>query len=637
MHPKYRPDIDGLRAVAILSVVGFHAFPAWAKGGFIGVDIFFVISGYLISSIIFTGLETGRFRITDFYKRRIRRIFPALIVVMIASLSFGWFALLAEEYAQLGKHVASGAAFLSNFIFYGESGYFDNAADTKPMLHLWTLAIEEQFYIFWPVILAFVWTRKWNFLRLTASIAILSFAANIYLVSENPPAAFYWPISRFWELMIGGVLAYITLHQKQLLIAHKNLQSLMGFALLGTGLALINKDNAFPSWWALMPTAGAFFIISAGPDGWLNKYLLSSKPMVWIGLISYPLYLWHWPILSFARILESESPNRNIRIASVLLSAFLATITYICVEKPARGAKKVAKYLLFAMSCIATFGFYVFYNNGFSQRLGKDFAAVNKKTSQDSIAFKACKNFNPADIRLKKNCAEFSVDPNNNIAVFGDSHAMAAAPAIAEYVKDRSVGTYLYAKTACPLFLGVGTGPNRTEKQKCIDLAEEALKAIVADRTINKVFIFTRGPMYLTGRQSADNYLDYLIVPAKTFQDSLQQTIDYLSDAGKAVYYVSENPELDSTPYACEKRPIRLRNMNCDLYKDDALRRQQQYLEILKKLNRVKIIYTVDKFCPDRKCLTAIDGYYLYEDSDHLSTEGSRFQAKEVLSEFLLE
>ena len=290
------------------------------------------------------------------------------------------------------------------------------------------------------------------------------------------------------------------------------------------------------------------------------------------------------------------------------------------------------------MSCIATLGYCVFYNDGFSQRLGKDFAVLKaNNTSQNSIAFKTCKNFRPTDISLKENCAEFDANPNDNIAVYGDSHAYAAAPGIAEYLKDRSVGTYLYAKTACPLFLGVSIGHNRTEKKKCLDLAKESLKSIAADRTIKKVFIFTRGPMYFTGRQSADDYVGYLIVPPKAFEDSLQKTIDYLGDAGKAVYYVSENPELNSTPYACEKRPIRLRKRNCDVAKDDVLLRQQQYLQILKNLNRVKVIYTIDKFCPDKKCLTEIEGHYLYRDSDHLSTEGSRFQAKEALGEFLLE
>lgn len=159
-HPKYRADIDGLRAIAILSVVGYHAFPSWVKSGFIGVDIFFVISGFLISTIIFDNLEHNNFRFIEFYSRRIKRIFPALLLVLIASFSFGWQILLADEFKQLSKHIIGGAGFISNFVLMRESGYFDNLAETKPLLHLWSLAIEEQFYIFWPLLLTFVWKKN---------------------------------------------------------------------------------------------------------------------------------------------------------------------------------------------------------------------------------------------------------------------------------------------------------------------------------------------------------------------------------------------------------------------------------------------------------------------------------------------
>jgi len=181
-HPKYRPDIDGLRAIAILAVVIFHAFPLIMPGGFIGVDIFFVISGFLISSIIFSSLERDRFSLVEFYARRVKRIFPALILVFTTCLAFGWFLLLSDEYRQLGKHTAASAGFIQNFVLWRESGYFDTSGETKPLLHLWSLAIEEQFYFFWPLLLAFVWKRQWNFLKITTGIAAVSFAANIYLI-----------------------------------------------------------------------------------------------------------------------------------------------------------------------------------------------------------------------------------------------------------------------------------------------------------------------------------------------------------------------------------------------------------------------------------------------------------------------
>ncbi|MDP3004588.1 acyltransferase, partial [Methylotenera sp.] len=215
-HPKYRPDIDGLRAVAVLSVVIYHAFPKFIRGGFIGVDIFFVISGFLISTIIFGSLERNSFNFIEFYSRRIKRIFPALLLVLTASFVFGWFALLADEYKQLGKHIAGGAGFISNFLFWKESGYFDNAAETKPLLHLWSLGIEEQFYIVWPLLLWLAWKKRFNLLTITILVAVISFALNISKVHSDAVAAFYSPQTRFWELLVGSVLAYMTMHRRSL-------------------------------------------------------------------------------------------------------------------------------------------------------------------------------------------------------------------------------------------------------------------------------------------------------------------------------------------------------------------------------------------------------------------------------------
>ncbi|WP_206081316.1 acyltransferase family protein [Mariprofundus ferrooxydans] len=360
IHPNYRPDIDGLRAVAVMAVVGYHAFPGMIQGGFIGVDIFFVISGYLISTIIFSSLERDRFSLAEFYVRRIRRIFPALVFVLLAVFIFGWYVLLSDEFAQLGKHMAGGAGFVSNFILWNESGYFDREAVTKPLLHLWSLGIEEQFYIFWPLLLAFVWKRRhWSFLQITTLIAVASFAANIYLIYTDPVGSFYSPISRFWELMVGGALAYMVLHRPQMISRFRNVRSLLGFTLIGVALVLLEKTSAFPGWWALLPAMGAFFIISAGPNAWLNKKLLSGRVMLWIGLISYPLYLWHWPLLSFADILGNGVVPRDFRIAAVLFSVLLAWLTYRFIESPLRSGHRkipVTSGLLLIMSGVVIIG-----------------------------------------------------------------------------------------------------------------------------------------------------------------------------------------------------------------------------------------------------------------------------------------
>ena len=352
-HPRYRTDIDGLRAIAVLSVVGFHAFPDRLKGGFIGVDIFFVISGFLISTIIFGNLQNNSFSYREFYQRRVRRIFPALVVVLLACLGVGWFGLLSSDYQQLAEHTLGGTGFVSNFILWRESGYFDTNVETKPLLHLWSLAIEEQFYILWPLLLGWVWKRKLNFLLVTSAVALLSFAVNLMSFPEHATAAFYSPLSRVWELMIGGLLAYIVLHKPMSLARYRNAQSTVGFSLLVAGMILINNASAFPNWWALFPTLGTALLISAGPEAWFNRLALSNKVAVGYGKISYPLYLWHWPLLSLALILNNYEPTpRTVRIGLVLLAMALAWLTYKTIETPIRARKKISTLQLVGSFCL---------------------------------------------------------------------------------------------------------------------------------------------------------------------------------------------------------------------------------------------------------------------------------------------
>ena len=402
-HPKYRPDIDGLRAVAVLSVVAFHAFPAWMKGGFIGVDVFFVISGFLISTIIFGNLERGTFSFAEFYARRIKRIFPALILVLSLSLMFGWFSLLPDELNQLGKHVVAGAGFVSNFVLWSESGYFDNSVDTKPLLHLWSLGIEEQFYIVWPFLLWGAWKRQLNFFVVIISLLIGSFILNIWLIHTNPVATFYSPLTRFWELLSGSLLALYLLRRSKnisqdshyfpalpgvsrtkskidIQLVLPDVLSFCGMALLIAGFYVINKDLAFPGYWALLPVLGSVMIILAGPKAWFNQKILSGKIFVWFGLISFPLYLWHWPLLSFGRILYFEIPPLKYRVIAVLLSVGLAWLTVKFVERPLRFGNHRASWKIISLSgsllALAFMGAILFYfdfqrSNSFEQLIVK--------------------------------------------------------------------------------------------------------------------------------------------------------------------------------------------------------------------------------------------------------------------------
>ena len=352
----------------MLSVVLYHAFPARLTGGFTGVDVFFVISGYLITAHIFASLDEGKFSFIDFFQRRIRRIFPALLFVMAISLIFGWFALISEELQQLGKHVASGAAFIINFILVGESGYFDTAADTKPMLHLWSLAVEEQFYLVWPVVLWLAWWQRFSLIWITVLAAVASFYFNLRFAESNPTVTFFWPFGRFWEMLSGSVLAWLTLYKRDWLDRAttrvdtwigrlvplsfargkitfvENAMALGGLCLLIYGFTGINSSMPFPSTWALVPVCGAILIIGAGAAAWSNRIFMMNPVAVWFGLISYPLYLWHWPILSFLQVVEGgEVPHRDERIIAVVLAIFLAWFTVRFVEKPLRFGRQNAR------------------------------------------------------------------------------------------------------------------------------------------------------------------------------------------------------------------------------------------------------------------------------------------------------
>ncbi|WP_051558794.1 acyltransferase family protein [Allorhizobium undicola] len=359
----YRPDIDGIRAIAVGVVVINHAVSLWMPGGFIGVDIFFVLSGYLISKIILGDVEKGRFSILHFYDRRIRRIFPALVVVLCCTLAVAWLVFFAAEYRLLGRHVVSASAFYENFQLWSESGYFDADSETKPLLHLWSLAVEEQFYLFWPVLLFF--TRGWRHGQLGVMLLLtaVSFAMNIHYVHTDLTAAYYSPFGRFWELMIGALLAYAHGPGRMPFPAPLtgNILSLAGVFMIAAALLLVRSTSSFPGYWALLPTLGTACLIAAGGQAWFNRVVLASRPFVFFGLISYPLYLWHWPLLAVHRVVFGYHVTSHA-LALVALAILLATLTFFFIERPFRGRdERVAKPVLLglAMLCIAGFGFLV--------------------------------------------------------------------------------------------------------------------------------------------------------------------------------------------------------------------------------------------------------------------------------------
>ncbi|HEY4256785.1 MAG TPA: acyltransferase family protein [Candidatus Udaeobacter sp.] len=366
----YRADVDGLRAVAILAVLGFHAFPHSVPGGFVGVDIFFVISGFLISRIIFNGLAAGNFSFLEFYARRIRRIFPALIVVLTASYVIGSRTMLSGAFMQLGKHIAAAGVFVLNFVLWKESGYFDTDALAKPLLHLWSLAVEEQFYLVWPLLALLAWKRKFSIGLCLALIVVLSFSYNVVTANSSAVAAFYSPVSRFWQLLAGGALAYSELRSGTAAFTRINVNApaFAGALLILGSVFFFNSHLAYPGWYALAPTIGAVLMIGAGKSAWVNANILSSRPFVWIGLISYPLYLWHWPLLSFAYIDAGQTPPAWLRSAILVASFVLAYLTYILFELPIRGAPRFGSAKVAALcgfvAILVLFGGNIYLKNG---------------------------------------------------------------------------------------------------------------------------------------------------------------------------------------------------------------------------------------------------------------------------------
>jgi len=461
LHPKYRPDIDGLRAIAVLSVVGFHAFPGRVPGGFVGVDIFFVISGFLISTIIIESLEHGHFSFLEFYARRIRRIFPALLIVLAATLGFGWIALLAGEFQQLGEHVVAGAAFVSNLVLWRESGYFDIDAEAKPLLHLWSLGIEEQYYIAWPLLLWIAAKARLKLLWVAVVIGTLSFALNIRGVLPDPVATFYSPVTRLWELLAGSILAWITIHHPARVARisgrFQHASALAGLILIASALLLIDRHSAFPGWWAILPVAGAVLLIAAGPEAWINRVLLARPVMVWFGLISFPLYLWHWPLLSYGAILENATPSKTYRILAVIASILLAWGTYRLIELRVRRSRKaqwLTALLVALMIAMGAAGYWVDRADGMPSRRvvleskGPEFN-FNMQSNPASPCPGSAAEALPAGI-----CTQYApATPNKTIVLWGDSSTGAWLPVFRDIGKRHDYAIVNIMHLSCPPIL----------------------------------------------------------------------------------------------------------------------------------------------------------------------------------------
>lgn len=625
-HPQYRPDIDGLRAIAILAVVGFHAAPGKLTGGFVGVDVFFVISGYLISSIIIKGFENKSFSFSEFYARRIRRVFPALLLVMWACLFLGWFLLINDEYEQLGKHVFGGATFVSNFILLSENNYFDIEAIFKPLLHLWSLGIEEQFYIIWPLILWAAYVRTFRFLKTILLITGLSFLANLYLTNVSSAASFYLPFTRFWELLFGAILAQYVLYQNNNGFLTKasfwnHYISLLGTLLILVGFVVISKDSHFPGWWALLPVCGSVLVILAGPYAWLNRYFYSNHLMVWFGLISYPLYLWHWPLFSFVRILESGEIQPSLRIALFLISIIIAWLTYKFIERPIISVdvkkKLVTRALVVLMIMTGLMGYFIYVNSGLNERHQWMPKVINQGSIGHLNFFKFMeKHYHPC---TPKNiyqdatvwngfvrCYQSKNETKKDVVLIGDSHAEALFVGIAESLGDSNVA--YYAKNESP-FAGR-------------DDFNEIFNVILDDEDVKIVVLAAR---WLSKLEGMNDDLIY---------SELKKTIVDLTKSGKNVFLVEDVPQFPFEPNVCKYDRGFVSTVKCSTNDSN---QSMQYMKIFDAIQYhvpdLKIVKTRDFFCSNDLCIMAREGILYYRDNNHLNVIGSTLLGKYIVNE----
>jgi peptidoglycan/LPS O-acetylase OafA/YrhL len=455
--PLYRADIDGLRAVSILLVVGYHAQPWLFSGGFIGVDVFFVISGFLITRIILMELKAGTFSSTTFYSRRIRRIFPALTVMLVVTYVIGWLVLLPDEFSLLGKSITAGVAFISNLFQLTQAGYFSPDAAENPLVHLWSLGIEEQFYIFWPpaLCLLFGLKRRWLWI---ATITTVSFCISLAIVLGYKEWSFYSPISRAWELLAGGILAnrYAEFpeHQVSRSSQRDNLMATIGIvAILGAAFGL-NKGTLFPGFYALLPVLGAILLI-VSPESFVNKILLSNRPMVVIGLISYPLYLWHWPLLSYLAIIRHGVPNVLEIWVAVIVALALSWLTFRFVEIPLRRDRNAVPKMSLALIAIGIVGITTVVTSGVGFRFPPEIRDIALLPPQNNTGFLDKCFLEAPEAQFNSSCIEQGAKPL--LFLWGDSTAAALVPGLKNARQAEAFRLAHFASPGCAPILTAGS------------------------------------------------------------------------------------------------------------------------------------------------------------------------------------
>lgn len=603
---QYRKDINGLRAIAVIAVVLFHFNASWLPGGFAGVDVFFVISGFLMTGIIFRGIEQENFSILKFYIARANRIIPALAVLCIVLLVFGWFYLSPVEYRALGKHAASSVSFLSNIIYLMESGYFDAASHEKWLLHTWSLSVEWQFYIIYPLVLVAI--RKFmsvNAMKVILLLGtVLGFLYSIYATISEPNSAYYLLPTRMWEMMIGGVayLYPIALQDKR-----KKLVEWFGLALIIGSYFFISKENLWPGYLAVFPVLGAFLIIQAQRnDSLITSNVISQKLGAW----SYSIYLWHWPLVVLAYKLEIK----NLYLVGIGLSIILGFFSWNFIENRRisviRNWRELwrLKYLYIAISSLL-FSVFVYTQNGLNVRFDNLSGGFKSPNRYCAVPLKGYQE-------PKEACEYFG--ENISWAVLGDSHSIELAYSLAQKLKREGIGLKQFSYQGC--FPDYFT----ENSSSCTRWYTNALEYIIGDDNIENVVVSHR--LSWVADLSLGNTYKELSAKGYNSLSTLDDTILTLAKHKKIVYVVYPIPEVTKTVGALITRNL-LRHSDVSEIKSIP---SKEYLAQNKLLiehfmntkypSNVVFVDVKNTFCDLEYCYAVRDGKILYFDGDHPST-----------------
>jgi peptidoglycan/LPS O-acetylase OafA/YrhL len=619
---KWRSDIDGLRAVAVIFVLLYHAFPFRFKGGFVGVDIFFVISGYLIGKAVKDEIDRQEFSLSQFYYRRIRRIYPALIVVVFSTCLAGYF-LLSTDFAKIGKHAAASSIFLANFSLLQESGYFDGNPEGKPLMHLWSLAVEEQFYLLWP--LAILLLIRWmNFTVITAVMAALSFMVCIYLTKVDQSAAYFMPWSRGWELLVGVLASQWKFESNESTSNWiKWPAQILGILLLIASFILIKADPTFPGFWALMPVIGATLLIKSG----CSKSPLANPLLVYIGKISYPVYLWHWPLLCIP-FLFRISGSASLKFSLLTLSMVLGFITYKILETPIRSRpanSKLAATLCTAMALVGILGLVIWRSNGLAYRYPDDVRLLLENVRPIDSAWRSQDCFlrwvDPAG-SFGDSCIEHGQGPL--VALWGDSHAAALAEGLRRQAKAQGYRFAQLTSAGCPPFLG-NSDPRVLN---CKGNNQIAFAKLFAARPDTIVLV---ADWYLVDDAVRNNLTNSYQI------DGLKRTIDQIRAQSSARIVIIGPPPSWLVPLPSAILLLSKERFGAALPVYTSQFLNQNIQDVDNRTRRIALNLKVEYFplkdllCVEEKCRLHINGTELTTyDHDHLSPSAADLVASEI-------